>query len=365
MAFKMNTVKADLCSYPPYMLLAVRKFGKSTFWRDLVIEAWGDASKGLMISCGTEEGYHALDNLQVEPAMAWNEDYDEELDRRGLVQIIDDVIDNNAEYGIKGVCFDTLDTMCDIAIAEVMRMSKRDTGKVCKSINDAFGGYGRGLDKVIEIMKEQIARLRAAGIAVFIISHVKMKEKSDMMTGDKYEVLTNNLMDKVYTAIADNAQMVMMGVLERDINSGRIESERRVLYLRGTSLVDAGSRFLDLPEKVDFTPAAFLDAFRTGVKNSATTKHMSDSEMNAAAKVEAANAEKQAEIARQKDKKQREDEAMEPHRDEYLEKIQSGFKDASADVKAAAKSLKDGAGCTKFSDPEMPIATLKAIADLF
>ena len=52
MAFKKNKVKVDLCSYPPYMFLAPKKFGKTTFWYNLVRDAWGDDDKGLLISFG-------------------------------------------------------------------------------------------------------------------------------------------------------------------------------------------------------------------------------------------------------------------------------------------------------------------------
>ena len=58
MAFKRNKVKVDLCSYPPFMLLAPKKFGKTTFWYNLVRDAWGSDDKGLLISFGNEEGYH-------------------------------------------------------------------------------------------------------------------------------------------------------------------------------------------------------------------------------------------------------------------------------------------------------------------
>ena len=160
MAFKMNQISCDLASYPYYMLLSPRKFGKTTWWRNLVVAAWGNASKGLLISCGTESGFHHLDNLQVEEALTWDDDYDEETGHRGLVQIVDDLIENNVDYGIKGVCFDTFDTLFDIATDEVMRESRRETGKSCKSINDAFGGYNRGSDRLIKIINDQLSRIR-------------------------------------------------------------------------------------------------------------------------------------------------------------------------------------------------------------
>lgn len=140
MAFRRNKVKVDLASYPPYFFLAPRKFGKTTWWNNLVVEAWGDESKGLLISCGQEEGYHALDDINYDVAKVWSQEYDEEDDSRGLVQIVDDLIENNKEYGIKGVCFDTLDTFVDIATTEVLRLHKIEKKTPCKSLNDAFGG---------------------------------------------------------------------------------------------------------------------------------------------------------------------------------------------------------------------------------
>ena len=197
MGFKINRIKADLGSYPHYMLLGIRKIGKTTFVRDLIKEKYGDATKGLLISCGAENGYHALDDLQVEEAKVFNQDYDEETDSRGFIQIVDDIVENNKDYGIKLVAIDTLDCLYDIAAQEAIRLSRKETGKPCKSINDAFGGYGRGLDRVIALIQEQITRLEDAGIAVFILSHVKEKTRTDMVTGEEYQVWTNNLMDKI------------------------------------------------------------------------------------------------------------------------------------------------------------------------
>ena len=62
--------------------------------------------------------------------------------------------------------------------------------------------------------------------------------------------------------------MVMVGMMDREIVNGKIVDEDRVVYLRGTSEVDAGSRFSDLPEKIHLSPREFLDAFEQGVKGS-------------------------------------------------------------------------------------------------
>ena len=366
MAFKMNTVKCDFGSYQaPYLILSPRKFGKTTWWRNFVVEAWGDASKGLLISCGTESGFHALDNLQVEEALEWDAEYDEETDHRGLVQIIDDLIDNNKEYGIKGVCFDTFDTLYDIAAAETLRICRKETGKNCKSLLEAWGGYNRGPERLVKLIQDQLIRLYRAGIAVFILTHTKFKERTDPLTGEKYEQLTNLMQDRTYSAIADNAQMVIVGTLERNINGGKIADEKRVFHLRGTSTIDAGSRFNDLPDTIGLDPKEFIEAFKQGVKSSSTTKKMTDADFEKTVKKEQAEMDKQADVSRSRDKVARQTEVDEKSRDEFISTIQAGFSTADADLKSQAKTMLNNAGYAKFSDPDLPIQTLKQIASLF
>lgn len=366
MGFKMNVIKADLGSYPHYILLGQPKVGKSSFFRDLVIEKYGDARKGLLISCGNENGFRALDNLQMEEAKAFNQDYDEETDTRGFVQIIDDVIENNKEYGIKIVAIDTLDYYYEIAVQEVLRLSRKETGKPCKSLNDAFGGYGRGRVRLIDLMTEQIERLENAGIAVFIISHVKEKSRTDMISGTEYQIWSNNLNDDVYGSIANSAQMIMMAVFDREIENKKVKGENRALYLRATASLDAGARFHGLPEKVPFTPKAFLEAFEQGVKNSATVKPMTDEDMNNRKKAEELAREKTAEIARRKDMENRASKSAaenEMYRNEWLSAIQDKYPDTSNDVKSQVREIVMNAGM-KMTDPEFPIDALKSVYNL-
>lgn len=366
MAFKMNTVKCDFGSYKaPFLLLSPRKYGKTTWWRNFVKAAWGDPAKGLLISCGTESGFHALDELQVEEALEWDADYDEETEHRGLVQILDDLLENNKEYGIKGVCFDTFDTLYDIAATETLRICRRETGKNCKSILEAWGGYNRGPERLTKLIQDQLSRLYQAGIAVFILSHTKFKERTDPLTGEKYEQLTNLMQDRVYSAIADNAQMVMVGTIDRDISSGKIVNEKRVIHLRGTSTIDAGSRFADLPETISLDPNDFIAAFKHGVQSSITAKPMTDAAFEKNVKKEQAALAKSAEISRTREKEARQDETDEEHREDYIATVASHFSGASDDVKAQAKAMLAESGCAKFSDPNVPISTLKKIAALF
>lgn len=363
MGFKKNVVKVDLCSYPPYMFLAPKKFGKTTFWYNLVREAWGSDEKGLLISFGNEEGYHSLDGIQVEVAKEWDADYDEDTDLRGFVQIVDDIIDNNDEYGIRGVCFDTLDTMVDVCTKEVLRQHRKEKGTPCKSLMDAFAGYGRGKQRLLNIMDEQIARLRGAGLCVFFLAHTKLKEKTDMMSGEKYEQITNNLTDDIYGHFADAAQMVMVGTIDREINNGKILSENRIVYLRGNSLVDAGGRFNTIPEKIELSPKAFLSAFEQGVKGSIESKS-DDKTIAKMKKVEDFDNEKAKNLAKEKDRQSRANKVDEDRNAELILEIKPLYSAASDDTKTRVKSIMAEYGMTKLSDPDTPTAALEKIVQI-
>ena len=365
MGFKRNKVKADLCSYPPFIFLAERKFGKTTFWYNLVQEAWGDDGKGLLISFGNEEGYHSLDGVQVEVAKKWGASYVEETDLRGFVQIVDVIIENNSEYGLKGVCFDTLDTMVEVATAEILRQHKIEKGTVCKSLNDAFGGYGRGVERLLKLIHEQEARLHDAGLAVFYLCHTKNKEKTDMASGEKYEQITNNLQSNIFTSIADSAQMVMVGLIERDIVNGKIVNEDRVIYLRGTSEVDAGSRFTaGLPEKIHLSAREFLDAFESAVKASIKSGKTSDAAIEKMRAEEEQEIQKRAAIAKKKEDAKKELEAQEAKREEYIEKITSQLINSGDDKKEKFKEMVLSTGCKNIKDPAMPIQVLADILEM-
>lgn len=359
MAFRTNKVKVDLCSYPPYLFLAPKKFGKTTFWYKLVKEVWGSNEKGLLISFGNEEGYHSLDGIQVEVAKEWNAEYDEETELRGFIQIVDDIIENNKEYGLKGVCLDTFDTLVDVATKEVFKQHKKEKGTVCKSLNDAFAGYGRGKARLLELIDIQIERLRDAGLAVFILCHIKNKEKTDLMSGEKYEMITNNLSDDIYGHVADAAQMVMVGALDREINNGKIINENRVVYLRGNSTIDAGGRFTDIPEKIELSPKAFLEAFEIAVKNS--LENPDDKQIEKLKKEETKAREKAVEIAVKKDKEKQVN--NEDDRVTYVQIIVNGFPNANDESKANAKKILADAGFKKFTDTEIPIDVLKQIVE--
>lgn len=138
--FNKNKVKVDLCSYPPYLIQGVPKSGKTTLFYDLVELVYGTQEAGLLLSMGKEDGFKSLDDIQYEEIKEWDSDYDEDTELRGMIQAVDDLVENNKEYGIKIIGIDTYDWMVEVLIDEVKKQHKREKGEKCKSLNDAFGG---------------------------------------------------------------------------------------------------------------------------------------------------------------------------------------------------------------------------------
>lgn len=267
MAWKKNIVKADLRSYPPYLIMGQAKIGKTQLFRDLVLKNFESEEKGLLVSFSDEEGYLALDKIQVERIVDWDADENAQGER-GFVQLVDDLVENKSEYGIEIIGLDTLDKMVEVASKEVYELHRRLKGKYPESMNSALGGFGAGNKKVVDLMLGQIARLRAVGYAIVVLAHTKNKDKVDPVTGEAYEQITNNLISTFYNPIADISQMVVNLVMEREITDGKQIGQKRMMYFVSNGLVDAGGRFNGLPEKMELSADNFMKAFEIGVKNS-------------------------------------------------------------------------------------------------
>jgi hypothetical protein len=287
MARRVNKVQVNLGSYPYYVIMGVRKVGKTTLFKDLVDYLYpNNPEKGLLISCGGEDGYKALHNLSYEPAKVWSMEENEDGDR-GFVQICDELISlRGTDEQVDLVAIDTLDELVEVATEKVYDEHRDKKMKKPTSLNEALGGYGAGHRRVAKLIEEQLQRLNEAGMAVFVIAHTKVKEQTDPLTGDPYEMITNNLDSRFYAPIANKAQMVVNIVMDRNvagvgtetkkvkekeievITAGRQTSLERYMYFRENLFVDAGGRFSGLPEKLPLSAKNFMLAFETGVKNS-------------------------------------------------------------------------------------------------
>lgn len=282
MAFQkptINVIKPDIKNLSIY-LRSTKKFGKTTLFRDVILEKYGDPAKGLLVGCGNEKGYKMLDNLNTTQVKTYKD----------LQELADWLIkEKGKEHDIEMVAFDTGDELALIADAETIRQSNvENPTKKCKSIKAAFGGYTAGEKfSANDIIKPYMTRLEDAGFGVWVIAHTKFKtiKEKGGLEEDGYMQLSSNMGADYESAFGDIFDVTLTGVIDRDLEEKKVGDKTkkyatdtiRKLYFRGTTLIDAGGRFADgaVPEYLVFDKpnmaADFIRVVEEGMEKSKST----------------------------------------------------------------------------------------------
>lgn len=286
MAFQkptVNTIKADIKNATIY-LRSTKKFGKTTLFRDVIIEKYGDPERGLLVGCGNEIGYKFLDNINATQVHTYK-------DLQELKTWL--INEKGKEHNIEIVAFDTGDELALIADKETIRISNAENPtKQVKSIKAAMGGYTAGEKySANNIIKPFISDLVNHGFGVWVIAHTKFKtiKEKGGLDEDGYMQLSSNLSADYESAFGDIFDITLTGVIDRDLeektkkkSDGKTETKRyttdtiRKLYFRETPLIDAGGRFADgaVPEYLVFDKgnmaAEFIKTVEEGMEKSKT-----------------------------------------------------------------------------------------------
>lgn len=274
----INTIKADIKNVSIY-LRSTKKFGKTTLFRDVVLEKYGDPARGLLVGCGNEKGYKMLDNLNCTQVSTYKE----------LSELKDWLIkEKGKEHNIEIVAFDTGDEFALIADKETIRRSNLENpNKTTKSIKAAFGGFTGGEKySANDIIKPYMTELQDAGFGVWCIAHTKFKtiKEKGGLEEDGYMQLTSNMGADYEAAFGDIFDVVLTGVIDRAFEEKQVKDTVkkyatdtvRKLYFRGTPLIDAGGRFADgaVPEYLVFDQpnmaAEFIKTVEEGMEKSKT-----------------------------------------------------------------------------------------------
>lgn len=281
MAFVKPTVTkiaADISNLSIY-LRSTKKFGKTTLFRDVILEKYGDPSYGLLVGCGAECGYKMLDGLNVTQVESWDD----------VVELKNWLIsEKDKEHHIKIVAFDTGDELALLADAKTIKLSNRENPqKQVRSIKAAFGGYTAGEKySANNLIKPMISELSKAGLGVWVIAHTKLKTIKDKgaLDEDGYMQLTSNLAADYEAAFGDCLDVCLTGIVDRDTEErGSGDKKKkyvtemvRKLYFRGTDTIDAGGRFADgtVPEYLVFDKPNmakdFIKVVEDGIEKSKT-----------------------------------------------------------------------------------------------
>ena len=318
---KKNHVKLDPLAYN-ICLLGESKVGKTTLIKE-VCEKLAGCDGYMFLECGQERGADAIEGINYINCPEWQMDYDELTNSAGFEDVCDDIIDNKTtDYAdLKVVIIDTYDQLINLAEDESKRLWNRDNpDKRTNSINAAWGGFGKGEKKAIELMFNKIAELRSVGVSTIIIGHIKTKDISDPVSGETYQILTSDQQQNYFNALKKNLHFLGLAYIDRQIikektgkknivtnkeeQINKVKGESRKIKFRDDNFcVDSGSRFAEIIDEIDLDADQFITALTDAIKaeQSKSGKTLEQSK----AEQEAEEAERLKEIAKaEQDKKE-------------------------------------------------------------
>ena len=279
-----NHVKLDPLTYN-ICLLGESKVGKTTLIKE-VCEKLAGSDGYMFLECGQERGADAIEGINYINCPEWQMDYDELTNSAGFEDVCDDIIDNKTtDYAdLKVVIVDTYDQLINLAEDESKRLWNRDNpDKRTNSINAAWGGFGKGEKKAIELMFDKIAELRNVGVSTIIIGHIKTKDISDPVSGETYQILTSDQQQNYFNALKKNLHFLGLAYIDRQIikektgkknivtnkeeQVNKVKGESRKIKFRDDNFcVDSGSRFAEIIDEIDLNADQFITALTDAIK---------------------------------------------------------------------------------------------------
>ena len=277
---KKNHVNLDPLAYN-ICLLGESKVGKTTLIKEMCEKLAGEDGY-MFLECGMERGADAIEGINYINCPEWNMDYDELTNSAGFADVCEDIIENKAaDYpDLRVVIWDTYDHLISIAEEEAVRLWNkdcRDSGhpeKCVKTINAAWGGYGRGEKKAMELMFNMMGELRKVGVSTIVIGHVKTKDVSDVVSGESYQILTSDQQQNYFNALKKNLHFLGLAYIDRELmkeKNGKssvmkVSAETRKIKLRDDSYaVDSGSRFANIVPEVEMDADALIKAMNDAI----------------------------------------------------------------------------------------------------
>jgi len=260
-------------------IMAPSGFGKTTLMYQICEKEFGSDGY-IVLDMGTEDGVSAIEGVVAEPVPTWKK----------MKEVVDDIVKNkDSDYpDLKVVVLDTLDAAFEIAEAYTIdawnreNISKKDFTKAT-SINSVEGGFGKGMDRVIDTVKKEITRLEKVGVKTYWTSHVKEKDQSDLFTGANYTSLTANMPMKYFNSIKNSSHVIGFGYFDRNIEKQEvgdanpmtkkkkerkavIDETRKIKFRDDALVADAKSRFKYITDEINLDPDEFIQAIKDAIE---------------------------------------------------------------------------------------------------
>lgn len=347
-------------------LIGLSGIGKTTVIKEMCEKLVGDEGY-LFLECGREDGDDGIQGIVAEPVPDWSK----------FVEVMDDIVENKTtDYpNLQVVVIDTYDQLMEIAEKEVVRLNNiKFPDKRCETINGAFGGFGAGLDKAIELVQDRLWGLKEVGIHFCIIGHTKVRDIIDPVTNQTYSTLTTDMNQRYFNAIKNKLHFLGVAAIDRQIvqektgrkniatkkeeTINRVVNEARCITFRDDNYaIDAKSRFAEIVPRIPLDADALIKALQNAI---VAEKNKKSGSKRPAEPLMTADLPTQVEEKAEQHKVERKAEDLESLRADLVAEFQTYATDPTARKLVKAYREEHGFG---FTDPRIPIADLKNLLE--
>lgn len=275
---KKNKVSENLEDYN-ICILGESGIGKTTLMVQTCQKLFGEDGY-MILNMGKEDGIDCIDGAS----------YEDVPNYKIFDAITRDIIANkDTDYpDLKVLVSDTLDQLFELVEPEaIRRWNVENQGKKdfipSKTLNQSWGSFGRGEDKVLEIILNRMWELKKVGVAFWSCGHVKTREILDPLTGQTYTSLSTNMMQKYFNGIKTKMHVVGMACIDReiikestgrqnvvtkkDITKNKVVAESRKIIFRDDDYgVDSKSRFANIIDQIPLDTDEFIKALKDAIK---------------------------------------------------------------------------------------------------
>ena len=282
MARKFGNRKTISKNVNDYMIgiMAPSGWGKTTLMYETCEKLFGP--DGYFIAdMGDEDGTAAINDINAEQIGTWKK----------FKEVVDDIVKNkDTDYAdLKVIILDTLDAAFEKAEEYTVQAWNRENMgqqgfKQASSVNSVEGGFGKGLDRVIETVKKEISRLAKVGVKVWWTAHVKEKDQTDLFTGTNYTTLTANMSMKYFNSIKNISHIIGFGYLDRTVEKQEVgeanivtkkkktrnavtDETRKIKFRDDAMIADAKSRFSKIIDEIVLDTDEFIKAITDAINS--------------------------------------------------------------------------------------------------
>lgn len=368
---KKNTIDTDL-SKIIFGLLGESGIGKTTTLYHMAETLFGDEGY-ILLDMGSEYGTEYIEGVVTEPVETFKK----------FIDVVNDIYKNkDKDYpGLKVVLVDTLDALFEIGEPYLTKLYNQEhMGEKnfvpAKTINAAEGGFMHGQDRLIDIVVEQIVKLRKVGVGFWYTGHVKRRSTDDVFSGDSYDQLTTSMSQRYFNAIKNKTHALGIAYINRDLTEQEIGKEnpvthkkktitkvvselRKVKFRDDSYTADSKSRLKYIVDEVNLDECEIIKALEDAIaeekknpykvenKTKSTTKKKAPKVEETVEEVEETVEDVVEEVPFDLDEdivsdifeEELEEEAIVPVDKDVLGEIRAAFKSADAETKAEVKAI--------------------------